>query len=305
MLYEEVNSYPVRRQQLECLKRAQRIAVIGLRPDPIFKSYTRTRKLMNYGLTITPVIDHCESIFGLVRYARISEIPEPIDIVQFYPDGGADMLKAAQDTIKKAAQVFWVENDGATDEVRSLLKDAGVILIEYHSLQEEYEDLRSDGHGAAVAGGTTTVKVRERMTRYPITVTPGTAIQDALEKMKKGHFRHLPVVDQRNHLLGMFSDRDVRLMHPSPTDEADEHAMERFHATPVADAMSFNPISLLPDATLENAAELMLRWNVEALPVVAGDDHLVGIITVADFLKEFGAHRDRKAIGSNDEFISS
>jgi len=38
----------------------------------------------------------------------------------------------------------------------------------------------------------------------------------------------------------------------------------------------------------------MLRWNVEALPVIAGDDHLVGIITTADFLKEFIARREQK-----------
>jgi CBS domain-containing protein/predicted CoA-binding protein len=292
MLSEETNSYRARRQLTECLKTAQRIAVIGLRPDPIFQSYARTRKLMEYGLTITPVIANCESILGLVRYGRVTEIPHPIDIVQFYPDGKGDMMQAAQDTIEKAAKVFWVENDGATDGVRKLLKTAGIFLVEYHSLQKEYEDLMTGSRAPADSTFEPAKKVRERMTRYPVTVTPGASIESALEKMKKGHFRHLPVVDEENHLLGMFSDRDLRLLYPSPTAEPDEQAMERFRATPVADATAFNPVSILPDATLENAADLMLRWNVEALPVIAGDDHLVGIITSADFLREYGARRE-------------
>jgi len=111
--------------------------------------------------------------------------------------------------------------------------------------------------------------------------------------MKKGHFRHLPVVDEKNHLIGMFSERDLRLLHPSPSGDNDEKVLEKFAATSMADVATHSPISILPDATLENAAELMLRWNVEALPVVVGDDHLVGIITTADFLKEFIARRDQ------------
>ncbi len=46
---------------------------------------------------------------------------------------------------------------------------------------------------------------------------------------------------------------------------------------------------VLPDASLEEAAELMLRWEVGALPVVAGDAYLIGIITYSDLLREFVA----------------
>ena len=55
---------------------------------------------------------------------------------------------------------------------------------------------------------------------------------------------------------------------------------------------TLNPVSITPDATLEEAAKLMLHWKVESLPVIAGDDHVVGIITSSDFLKEgLGAQR--------------
>lgn len=293
MLREEDNTYLARRRQMEILKNARRIAVVGLRPDPIYKSYACTQKLIDYGLDIAPVIANCESILGLARYGRVLDIAEAVDIVQFYTDGKVAMTQAARDAIAKDAKAFWVENDAASDEVRALLKNAGVCLVEYRSLQEEYEKCRSTRTETAVVSNIEPMRhVRERMTRYPVTVTPSASIESALEKMKRGHFRHLPVVDENNHLLGMFSDRDLRLMFPSPSFEPDEKAQEKFAAAAMADVATFNPVSIMPDATLENAADLMLRWNVQALPVIAGDDHLVGIITSSDFLKEFVARRE-------------
>jgi CBS domain-containing protein len=295
MLREETNSYVARRQQKDILESARRIAIVGLRPDPIFKSYTRTQKLLEYDLNITPVVSNCESVLGLECYGRVLDIPEPIDIVQFYPDSKADMTQAARDTIEKGAKVFWIEDDRAPDEVRNMLENAGVRLFEFNCLQKEYEEYFTGYFPTpTVSSGGLAKHVGERMTRYPITVRPQEPIQSALEKMKKGHFRHLPVVDKENRLLGMFSDRDLRLMHPNPTFKHDEQTMEKFRATPVGDAASFNPVSVLAGATLEEAAELMLRWNVESLPVIAGEDYLIGIITVSDFLKESIAHGGQK-----------
>jgi CBS domain-containing protein len=295
MLPEKPNSFRLRRQRKEILETARRVAVVGLRPDPIYKSYALTQKLIEYGLEIAPVISNCESILGCTRYGRVADIPEPIDIVQFYTDGKADMMQAARDAIQKRAKAFWIENDEASDDVRGLLRDSGVCLVEYESLQKESQQLLTDcTTPPAHAGADHPKHVGERMTRYPTTVTPQSSIQSALEQMKKGNFRHLPVVDEHNRLLGMFSDRDLRLFQPSPTLEANEVALEQFCATPVGKVATLNPVSITPDATLEEAAKLMLHWKVESLPVIAGDDHVVGIITSSDFLKEGSARCEPK-----------
>ena len=287
MLREETHPFVVRRQQQDLLQSARRIAVVGLRADPIFKSYTRTQKLLDYGLDILPVLANCESILGLVRYNRVCDIPAPIDIVQYYSDGNADLMETVRDAVTKRAKGFWMEEDRAPDEVRDILKTAGVQLFEYECLQRDYEQYFSSRVPTPIASKWGLEKhVGERMTRYPVTVRPHESIQSALEKMNKGHFRHIPVVDDANHLVGMFSDRDLRLMHPSPAFGSDERDMEKFRSTPVSAAASFNPVSVLAEASLAEAAELMLHWNVEALPVIAGNDYLVGIITVSDFLKE-------------------
>ena len=54
-----------------------------------------------------------------------------------------------------------------------------------------------------------------------------------------------------------------------------------------------NPVVIGPDALLEEAAKLVLNWEVGALPVVNEEGVLVGIITYADLLREFLA-RDKQ-----------
>ena len=288
MVKTEINSYQSKCQQVELLKSARRVAVVGIRAEAIYRSYGSAEKLLEYGLTIVPVSADVESILGCPCFARVAEIPGKVDIVQFFIDGKADMRQAAQDAIAKMARGFWVENAEASGDVRALLAKTSIVLVECESLEKEYGQLlvaraakpeRTDREPAH--------NVAARMTRHPVTIKAEDTIQSALEKMKNGHFHHLPVVDDQNLLLGMFSDRDLRLLHPSPALEPDEQTMEKFRITAVSAAITTNPISVLPDTKLEEAAALMLRWQVGALPVIAGDPHIIGILTVTDLVKEF------------------
>jgi CBS domain-containing protein/predicted CoA-binding protein len=289
MLQQPTSPFLIKRRQECSLQTARRIAVVGLRADPIYKSYNRTHKLIEYGLIVFPVIPNCESVFGLGCYDRVLDIPDAIDIVQVYLDGKAQLIQAAQDAIQKRVKTFWIEDDEAPDEIRSLLLKAEICVVEYASLQKQYEQCAVHLPGPMVSNRAPVRRVRERMTRDPITITPQSSVQSALEKMRKGNFRHLPVVDDNNRLLGMFSDRDLRLVVPNPLREPKEDSTERFRATQVGDIATLNPVSILPDATLEEAADLMLHWKVEALPVIAHEDYLIGIITSSDFLKELAS----------------
>lgn len=59
-------------------------------------------------------------------------------------------------------------------------------------------------HGASVQ----TMTADDIMTRSVTTVTPRTTINEAMELMDRGYFRHLPVLDD-GELLGIISVRDV------------------------------------------------------------------------------------------------
>ena len=105
--------------------------------------------------------------------------------------------------------------------------------------------------------------------------------------MERGHFRHLPVVDDEGKLIGMLSDRDVRLIRPSLAFVDKQDAMVQLWSIYVQQAAVFDPIKVGPETTLKEAADLMLRWDVGGLPVVDAESKLVGILTYTDLLREF------------------
>jgi CBS domain-containing protein len=51
--------------------------------------------------------------------------------------------------------------------------------------------------------------VEQRMTRHVLTASPETTIPEAMALMVDGHFRHLPVVNDESHVIGIVSMRDL------------------------------------------------------------------------------------------------
>jgi len=53
------------------------------------------------------------------------------------------------------------------------------------------------------------VVVRDVMTPHPMVIRPDDSLSEALRRLIQGHRRHLPVVDERGHVLGLISIRDI------------------------------------------------------------------------------------------------
>ena len=119
--------------------------------------------------------------------------------------------------------------------------------------------------------------VAEAMTKHPITVAPEQSIADAELMMRRGRFRHLPVV-AGGQLVGVVTERDF---HASMHDEDDVHRNR-----PVRTVMTRDVITVTPSDPVEQAARLMLENKVGCLPVMDGDA-LVGIITESDIFRAF------------------
>ncbi len=279
----------IRRQKKVILEKCRRIAVIGASENPDSASYLSSEKFLGLGLEVMPVLPGCQDYLGLPCYGRLRDVPGDVDIVQVYSAERLDLAALASEGVRKGAKLFWLEDGRADPEVRAILAAGAVQLVEEESLEEEYTRrfLVAFADQSAAAREKRSFTVREFMTAHPVTVGPADSLKEALEKMDQGQFRHLPVVDDDGKLAGMISDRDVRLIHPSPLFVRPEHVPAQLFMIKVRQAAILNPVSIEPAASLEQAARLMLRWKVGALPVVGDGGVLIGIITYSDFLRAF------------------
>jgi acetoin utilization protein AcuB len=160
----------------------------------------------------------------------------------------------------------------------------------------------ADAHLEAAAGllaqrrhGICQVEERMRIAawmKHPIvTVKPQDSAQHAREVMEKHRINQLPVVTD-GRLLGIVTDRDLRDAFPSVFESAPVFRRQRMQhgtdpaAIPVEDVMTRDVLSLAPDAFVADAARLMRRERIGAIPIVDGQ-RLVGILTRSDVLDAF------------------
>ncbi len=282
--------YLLRRQRKAILENCRRIAVIGASVDPESASFVAVERLLGLSLEIIPVFPDRESFLGLRCYRTLRDIPGKIDIVQVYPNEGIDFVELARAAVDRGVSTFWIEQGvAASREVEDILTSGRVQLVEYENLEREYLKHMPFVMPSAASGrrDKKAAKVKERMSRNPATVKPGDALKDAIWKMEHGHYRHLPVVDDEAKLLGMLTDRDIRLIRPSLAFVSKEEAAVQLWSIAVQQAAVFDPVSVKPETTLKEAAALMLRWHVGGLPVVDEHDKVIGMITYTDILREF------------------
>src|SRR5512146_1494806 len=127
------------------------------------------------------------------------------------------------------------------------------------------------------------MRVAEIMTPDPVTITQRNAIRTAINLMREGGFRRLPVVD-RGRLVGIITDRDLRRAANSPY-----VVREKWYDNFVLDhievgaCMTPDPLTIAPDVPVAEAARLIRERKIGGLPVVQ-DGQLVGIVTETDLL---------------------
>lgn len=281
--------YLLRRQRKAILENCRRIAVIGASPDPNSSSFVAVEKLLGLGLEIVPVFPDRESFLGLRCYRTLRDVPGRIDIVQVYPNEGLDLVELAHVTADRAVSTFWIEQGAAASrEVEDVLAAGQVQLVEYENLEHEYlKHIPSASVASAARRDRKAARVKERMAKNPVTVKPDDGLKDAIWKMERGRFRHLPVVDEHDKLIGMLTDRDVRLIRPSLAFIDKNDAAVQLWSMAVQQAAVFDPVRVKAETTLKEAADLMLRWHIGGLPVVDDHEKLIGMITYTDILREF------------------
>lgn len=131
----------------------------------------------------------------------------------------------------------------------------------------------------------TQMLVRDYMTTSVTTLPDDAKLLDAALMIRRTGKRHVPIVSADNgKVVGIISDRDVARLAPSIlSQQSEEEYNEIFENTPITLAMTRDPISIGPDATIADAVQLLYTKKISGLLVMESGD-LKGIVTVTDML---------------------
>ncbi|MDJ0593923.1 MAG: CBS domain-containing protein [Pleurocapsa sp. MO_226.B13] len=147
--------------------------------------------------------------------------------------------------------------------------------------------------------------VADIMTADPITVSPETSLQEAIQILANNKISGLPVVDKKGKLVGVISETDltwqatgvdappyvmfldsvIYLQNPAKHNQEVHKALGQT----VKEAMSDRPVTIRADRLVREAAKLMHEKKLRRLPVVDDNSQLVGIITQGDVIRMMAA----------------
>ena len=120
--------------------------------------------------------------------------------------------------------------------------------------------------------------VGDMMSSPVLTVETGETLWDAWQLMFVSGLRHLVVVDDQGMCVGVISDRMIVTALPTDPDELGSRR--------ICDLITASPdLRVEPAANPHAAAEAMVAFGAEAVPVIDTHERLVGIVTEADLVR--------------------
>ncbi len=128
------------------------------------------------------------------------------------------------------------------------------------------------------------MRIRDVMTKNPITIDSETLVLDAQKIMKENNIRRLPIVD-KGKLVGIITQHDLLEASPSPATSLSIHELNYLLAKmKVKEIMKKNPLTLTPDIPFEEALKIGQEKKIGSFPVV-DKGKVVGIVTESDIVR--------------------
>ena len=120
------------------------------------------------------------------------------------------------------------------------------------------------------------MKVREAMTTNPIVCVPNDTAQKVAGLMREHNIGSIPVVvdQQTRHLLGVITDRDLAMKIVADGLDPRKTAIEK-HIT-------LNPVTCRDGENLDKCEQAMQQNQIRRIPVVDGENKVIGIVAQAD-----------------------
>ncbi|MDP9371338.1 MAG: CoA-binding protein [Chloroflexota bacterium] len=129
------------------LERARTVAVVGMSTEPETPARHVPLQLQAAGFRVIPVNPNAEEIAGERAYPRLTDVPEPVDVVEvFRPSKEAPGI--ARDAVAIGAKALWLQLGLRSDEARQIAESAGLDYVEDRCMgieQRRYHIVKAAG----------------------------------------------------------------------------------------------------------------------------------------------------------------
>jgi acetoin utilization protein AcuB len=127
--------------------------------------------------------------------------------------------------------------------------------------------------------------VKGWMSREVITIEENDSMQEALKLLKEHDIRMLPVM-KKGKLVGIVTDRDLKKASPSDATTLEVHELlYLLTQIKVKEIMTRDPITVPPDYTVEETAQVLLENKISGAPVMDKTGKVIGTITQTDLFR--------------------
>lgn len=128
---------PSRQEIGEILKKAKKIAVVGLSDNPDRTSYMVSKAMQDNGYEIIPVNPAVKEVLGVKAIGSLKELDEHVDIVNVFRRSEF-VMDLAKEFLELDADVFWTQLDVIDEEAFQMLKENGRKVIMDRCIKVEH-----------------------------------------------------------------------------------------------------------------------------------------------------------------------
>jgi uncharacterized protein len=128
---------PSREEIGTILKKAKRIAVVGLSDNPDRTSYMVSKAMQNAGYEIIPVNPTVDSVLGAKAVGSLKEIEGHVDIVNVFRQSQY-LPEVAKDFAEIDADIFWAQQGLENEDAYQFLKEKGYTVIMDRCIKVEH-----------------------------------------------------------------------------------------------------------------------------------------------------------------------
>jgi len=119
------------------LQRVRTIAVVGLSPKPDRPSFAVSRAMQGFGYRIVPVRPAVSEVLGEKAYARLADIPFPVDLVNVFRESAA-IPGVVDECLAMGAPALWIQEGIVHDEAAKRARAAGLTVVMNRCIWKDY-----------------------------------------------------------------------------------------------------------------------------------------------------------------------